>query len=64
MTITRCDSCMKEIPLMKDVFILQLWLWEKPSQMRRAELCEECAECLKAFFPKANYIRTLRSSEG
>ena len=41
-----CDRCGKEIPYLKDMIAVDIRPWDKPTQVRRIELCEWCAKCL------------------
>ena len=45
MTICKCDRCGKEIAL-NDLFAVDIRPWNRPTQVRRVDLCEWCYRCL------------------
>ena len=45
MTICKCDRCGRELPL-HELFVADLRPWDKPSQVKRIDLCEWCYRCL------------------
>lgn len=45
MTICKCDRCGKEIQL-NDLFAVDIRPWNRPTQVRRIDLCEWCYKCL------------------